>query len=170
MHKILIPKEVVEQRIYLIREHKVMLDRDLAELYGVETRALNQAVRRNIRRFPSDFMFSLTREEIMNLSQIVISSKIKHAPNVFVFTEQGVAMLSSVLNSERAMQVNIAIMRVFVKLREIFSTHKELAHKLSELERKIEKHDEEIKGIFEAIRQLMAVEEKPKRKIGFHNT
>lgn len=95
----------------------LLLDRDLAKLYGVETRVLNQAVRRNIGRFPEDFMFSLTRDEIMNLSQNVIRSKIKHAPNVFTFTEQGVAMLSSVLKSERAVQVNIAIMRTFVKLR-----------------------------------------------------
>jgi hypothetical protein len=144
-----------------------MLDRDLAEMYGVETRVLNQAVRRNIERFPEDFMLALTRDEIMNLSQIVISSRIKHAPNVFVFTEQGVAMLSSVLNSERAVQVNIAIMRAFVKLREMISTNKELAHKLGLLERKIEKHDEEIKAIFDAIRQLMIPPEKKKGKIGF---
>jgi len=131
-----------------------MLDRDLAELYGVETRVLNQAVRRNLDRFPEDFMFALTREEIMNLSQIVISSRIKHAPNVFVFAEQGVAMLSGVLNSERAIQVNIAIMRTFVKLREMLSSNKELAHKLTLLENRIEKHDGEIKAIFKAIRQL----------------
>ena len=164
----LIPVEMIERKIYLIRGHKVMLDRDLAELYGVETRVLNQAVRRNIDRFPDDFMFSLTRDEIMNLSQIVISSRIKHAPNVFVFTEQGVAMLSTALNSERAIQVNIAIMRAFVKLREILSTHKELAHKLTQLEQKIEKHDEEIKLIFDAIRQLMSLPVPKKRKIGFH--
>jgi len=102
----LVPVEVIASKIYLIRGQKVMLDRDLAKLYGVETRVLNQAVRRNIKRFPEDFMFTLTREEIMNLSQIVTSSKIKHAPNVFAFTEQGVAMLSSVLNSERAILVN----------------------------------------------------------------
>ena len=96
----IVPAELIERKIYLIRGHKVMIDRELAELYCVETRILNQAVRRNLKRFPSDFMFSLTREEIMDLSQIVISSRIKHAPNVFVFTEQGVAMLSSVLNSE----------------------------------------------------------------------
>lgn len=164
----LIPVEMIERKIYLIRGQKVMLDRDLAELYGVETRVLNQAVRRNIDRFPDDFMFSLTRDEIMNLSQIVISSRIKHAPNVFVFTEQGVAMLSTALNSERAIQVNIAIMRAFVKLREILSTHKELAHKLTQLEKKIEKHDEEIKLIFDAIRQLMTPLVPKKRKIGFH--
>ncbi len=98
--KELIPQEVAERRILVIRGQKVMLDRDLAQLYGAETRVLNQAVRRNIKRFPEDFMFSLTREKILNLSQFVISSKIKHAPNVFAFTEQGIAMLSSVLNSE----------------------------------------------------------------------
>jgi len=104
----------------------------------------------------------------MNLSQFVISSKLKHAPNVYAFTEQGVAMLSSVLHSKRAIVVNIAIMRAFVKLRQIFSTHKELAYKLNELERKIERHDTDIKDIFEAIRQLMEPAEVPKRKIGFH--
>ncbi|MCK4307700.1 ORF6N domain-containing protein [candidate division WOR-3 bacterium] len=162
-----VPIEVIEQKIFMIRRQKVMLDRDLAELYGVETRVLNQAVRRNIGRFPEDFMFSLTRQEIRDLSQIVISSKIKHAPNVFAFTEQGVAMLSGVLNSKRAIQVNITIMRTFVRLRQILSTHKELAYKLKELERKIEKHDVEIQTIFEAIRQLMTPPEKPKHKIGF---
>ena len=155
--KELIPVEIIEKKIYLIRGHKVMLDRDLAELYGVETRVLNQAVRRNLDRFPEDFMFALTREEIMNLSQIVISSRIKHAPNVFVFAEQGVAMLSGVLNSERAIQVNIAIMRTFVKLREMLSSNKELAHKLTLLENRIEKHDGEIKAIFNAIRWLYPV-------------
>ncbi len=166
--KELIPQEIVEKRIFIIRGQKVMISTHLAELYDVEVRVLNQTVRRNIGRFPEDFMFPLTRKEIMNLSQIVISSKIKHAPNVFAFTEQGVAMLSGVLNSKRAIQVNIAIMRAFVKIREILSTHKELAYKLEQLERKIEKHDEEIKTIFEAIRQLMTPPEKPKRHLGFH--
>lgn len=165
--KALVPIEIIEGKILLIRGQKVMLDRDLAQLYGVETRVLNQAVRRNIDRFPADFMLSLTREEIRNLSQIVIGSKIKHAPNVFVFTEQGVAMLSSVLNSERAVQVNIAIMRAFVKLRQMLSTNKELAQKLVQLERKTEKHDEEIKLIFNAIRQLMTHPEPKRSKIGF---
>ena len=115
-----------------------------------------------------NFLFALTREEIMNLSQIVISSRIKHAPNVFVFAEQGVAMLSGVLNSERAIQVNIAIMRTFVKLREMLSSNKELAHKLMMLENRIEKHDGEIKAIFNAIRQLMVPPEtKSKKPIGF---
>ena len=166
--KELIPVEIIEKKIYLIRGHKVMLDRDLAELYEVETRVLNQAVRRNLDRFPEDFMFALTRDEIMDLSQIVISSRIKHAPNVFVFTEQGVAMLSGVLNSGRAIQVNIAIMRTFVKLREMLSSNKELAHKLTLLENRIEKHDGEIKAIFNAIRQLMVPPEtKGKKPIGF---
>ncbi len=145
-----------------------MIDRDLAELYGVETRALNQAVRRHKDRFPEDFMFSLTREEIVNLSQIVISSRIKHAPNVLVFTEQGVAMLSGILHSKKAVAVNVAIMRAFVKLREILSFHKELAVKLKDLEHKVEKHDSDIHAVFEAIRQLMKEEEKPKKGIGFH--
>lgn len=118
LHSALVVKELIERKIYLIRGCKVMLDRDLAQLYGIETRVLSQAVRRNINRFPEDFMFSLTRQEILNLSQFVISSKIKHAPNVLVFTEQGIAMLSSVLNSERVVQVNLAIVRVFIKLRE----------------------------------------------------
>ena len=157
--------ESIEQKIYIIRGQKVMLDRHLAYLYGVQTRALNQAVRRNKERFPADFMFSLTRDEIMNLSQIVTSSKIKHAPNVFVFAEQGVAMLSGVLHSRRAIHVNIAIMRTFVKIREFLLTHRDITRKLNELERKTEKHDGEIKVIFDAIRRLMAPPVKPKRRI-----
>jgi len=165
----LIPVEVIEKKIYLIRSKKVMLSTDLAALYGVEPRVLVQAVKRNIKRFPEDFMFQLSKEEFTDLkSQIVISSwgGMRRA-TPYAFTEQGVAMLSSVLNSERAIQVNIAIMRTFVRLREIISTHKELAHKLAELERKIEKHDEHIQGIFQAIRQLMIPPETKKRKIGF---
>jgi len=153
--KIIIPNEVIERKIFLIRGHKVMLSNHLAQLYGVTTSALTQAVRRNIERFPKDFMFLLKREEILNLSQIVISSKLKHAPNVYAFTEQGVAMLSSVLHSKKAIHVNIAIMRAFVKLRKILSAHKGLMYKLEELERRIGKHDESIQNIFEAIRQLM---------------
>ena len=147
-----------------------MLSNHLAELYGVEMRALVQAVKRNIERFPEDFMFQLTDEEYENLkSQIVISSwGGARRANPYAFTEQGVAMLSSVLRSKRAVQVNIAVIRAFVKLRQILSTHKELAYKLKELERKIEKHDKEIKDIFEAIRQLMSPPEEPKRRIGFH--
>lgn len=167
-----IPVELIERRIYVIRRHKVMLDRDLAALYGVETRVLNQAVRRNLERFPQDFMFSLTREEILNLSQFVISSEIKHAPNVFAFTEQGVAMLSSVLRSKRAVRVNIEIMRAFVRLKRAVSLHSELAHKLNLLERKVGKHEGEIQAIFAAIRKLMTPlpePTKPRRRIGFHS-
>jgi len=167
---IAIPVELIEKRIFLIRGHKVMFDRDLADLYRVGTKALNQAVKRNRERFPDDFMFRLTDSETDELVTICDRFKsLKHATvNPCVFTEQGVAMLSSVLKSERAVQVNIAIMRIFVKIRRVLSTNKELAHKLSELERRIERHDEEIKAIFEAIRQMVAVEEKPKRRIGFH--
>lgn len=160
----LVPIEAIEGKILLIRGQKILLDRDLAQLYGVETRVLNQAVRRNIDRFPADFMFSLTREEIRNLSQIVIGSNIKHAPNVFAFTEQGVAMLSSVLNSKRAVQVNIAIMRVFVKLREMIASNKDLAKRLDELEKK---YDTQFKVVFDAIRHLMTPIEQKQRKIGF---
>jgi hypothetical protein len=162
-----IPVERIEKAILLVRGHKVMLDRDLAALYGVETRALNQAVNRNIKRFPSDFMLELSREEIMRISQTVISSEIKYSKRVHAFTEQGVAMLSSVLKSERAIEVNIAIMRVFVRLREMMATHKELAFKLIELEERLEAHDEQIQSIFEAIRQLMRSPEPPRRRIGF---
>lgn len=156
--KDLIPREVVENKIYLIRRQKVMLSMDLARLYGVPTMRLNEQVKRNIKRFPDDFMFQLTNEEYKILkSQIAISSwGGARRANPYAFTEQGVAMLSSVLNSERAIQVNITIMRAFVRLKNILSTHKELARKLSELERRIEKHDEEIGSIFDAIRQLMA--------------
>ena len=164
-NKELLSYEVVEKRIYLIRRHKIMLDRDLAELYGVDTRQLNQAVKRNSDRFPEDFMFSLTREEIKRISQTVIS--LKYSKNVNVFTEQGVSMLSSVLKSKRAVQVNIAIMRTFVKIREILSNNKELSIKIDTLENKFAEHDVKIKAVFDAIRQLMRSSEKPKSKIGF---
>jgi len=163
----IIVRKRIESKILSIRGQKVMLDRDIAELYGVETRVLNQAVRRNKDRFPKDFVFSLSRREIMNLSQTVISSRIKHAPNVFAFTEQGVAMCSSVLKSKRAVLVNVAIMRAFVKLREMLMVHKELEAKLNKLEKKVEGNSEAIHVIFEAIRRLMKEEEGPKNKIGF---
>ncbi len=160
----LIPAEIIERRIFILRGRKVMLDRDLAALYGVETRSLNQAVRRNLDRFPTDFMFSLTREEIRNLSQIVISPGLKHAPNVFAFTEQGVAMLSSVLRSKRAVEVNIQIMRTFVKLRELLAGHADLRRKIEELERR---YDGQFRAVFEAIRGLMAAPAGKVRRIGF---
>jgi phage regulator Rha-like protein len=165
-----IPSERLEKAILLIRGHKVMLDRDLAELYGVETGALNRAVKRNSQRFPEDFTFQITEEEAERLRcQTGISKRGRGGRRYlpYVFTEQGVAMLSSVLNSERAIQVNIAIMRVFVRLREIMATHKELALKLAKLEERLESHDEQIQTIFEAIRQLMAPPEKPRKRIGF---
>ncbi|MBU2444498.1 MAG: ORF6N domain-containing protein [Bacteroidetes bacterium] len=165
----IIPIERIEKQIFLIRNQKVMLSIHLAELYDVEVRALIQAVKRNINRFPSDFMFQLNDKEFENLkSQIVISSwGGSRRANPYAFTEQGVAMLSSVLRSDRAVKVNIQIMRAFVKLREILSTHKDLAKKLKELELKIESHDEQIMAIFEAINQLLQPPEKPKRTIGF---
>jgi len=162
-------QEIIEQKIFMIRGHKVMLDKDLSLLYGVSTKRLNEQVRRNLKRFPEDFMFKLTWEEAKSLrSQFATLKRGQHRKyRIYAFTEQGVSMLSSVLNSEKAINVNIAIMRAFVKLRQILSTHKELAHKLGELERKIEKHSEAIRGIFEVIRQLMGEAERPKRKIGF---
>ena len=173
----LIPQEVVENKIYMIRGHKVMLDKELAKLYGVPTKRLNEQARRNIKRFPSDFMFQLTREESLAVQPIVFSPRsqiatLKKGRNIkyfpYAFTEQGVAMLSGVINSDRAINVNISIMRAFVKLRQILSTNKELAHKLVELEQKIDRHDKDIGLIFEAIRQLMEPPpEKPKRLIGF---
>lgn len=165
----IIPVEAIARAIYALRGQRVLLDRDLAALYGVETRALNQAVKRNGARFPSDFMFQLTRQEIGRISQSVTSlSQLKFSKQVRAFTEEGVAMLSSVLNSERAVQVNIAIMRAFVKLRETLETNRELARKFAELEARVGKHDEEIGAIIEAIRQLMAPPKKPRREIGFH--
>jgi hypothetical protein len=162
----LIPSENIEQLIFLIRGQRVMLSADLAELYRVEPRALVQAVKRNKERFPGDFIFQLTDEEFQNLkSQIVISSwggSRRAAP--YAFTEQGVAMLSSVLRSKRAVQVNIEIMRAFVRIREMLSAHKDLERKLAELEAK---YDEQFKVVFDAIRALMAPSEKSRKKIGF---
>ena len=159
-----VPLERIKQSIVFIRGQKVMLDRDLANLYEVETRVLNQAVGRNIKRFPEDFMFALTRDEIMRISQIVTSSDIKYAKRVHAFTEQGVAMLSSVLRSKRAVQVNIEIMRAFVQLRKMLASNVELSRKLKQMEKK---YDEQFKIVFEAIRQLMAPSETKKKKIGF---
>lgn len=163
--------ESIQQKIYLIRRQKVMLDSDLAELYGVSTKVLNQAIKRNAKRFPSDFMFQLKAEEYDSLRSQFVTLKQgrgrhrKYLP--YVFTEQGVAMLSSVLNSEQAIQVNIAIIRVFVHLRKILLTHKAFSKKLSTLEKRIEAQDEKIYTIFEAINSLMAPTEKKQSKIGF---
>lgn len=164
--KALIPVEMIERKILLIRGEKVLLDTDLAELYGVEVKQLKRQVRRNIDRFPADFMFQLLKEEYESLRRHFGTFKrgehSKYLP--YAFTEQGVAMLSSVLRSKRAVQVNIAIMRAFVKLREMLATHKDLARKLEEMEKK---YDAQFKVVFDAIRQLMAPPETKKRKIGF---
>src|SRR6266567_6042656 len=170
MNKEIIPVERIARLIYVFRKQKVMLDFDLASLYDVTTGNLNKAVKRNAQRLPSDFMFQLAAEEAESLIfQFGISKGRggrRHRP--YAFTEQGVAVLSSVLNSPRAVKVNIAIMRAFVKLRKTLETNRELARKFSELEQRVGKHDEEITAIIEAIRQLMAPPEKPKREIGFH--
>jgi ORF6N domain len=163
----ILPSERIERSILLIRGHKVMLDADLAELYGVETRALLQAVSRNQKRFPEDFMFQMSKEEYELLrSQIVISKKGRGGRRYlpYVFTEQGVAMLSSVLRSERAVQVNVEIMRAFVRLRRMLASNEELARKLAALEKK---YDSQFRVVFDAIRGLMAPPEPNKRKIGF---
>jgi len=168
----IISLELVASRIFEIRGKKVMIDRDLALLYGVPTKRLNEQVKRNIRRFPADFMFQLTRAEKEELVAICDRfNTMKHTTTLpYAFTEQGVAMLSSVLNSERAIQVNILIMRAFTKLREILLTHKDLALKIEALERKFTDHDEKIKAIFDAIKQLLEpIPEEAKRRIGFHS-
>jgi len=163
---------MIERRIYFIRGQKVMLDTDLAELYGVPTYRLNEQVKRNRKRFPADFMYQLKSAEAQSLtSQIAMSNNGRGGRRTrpYVFTEQGVAMLSSVLNSERAVQVNIAIMRAFVKLREVISTHKELAQKIANLERRFREHDSQIEEVFDAIRQLIEPKPVPPgRRIGFN--
>jgi hypothetical protein len=170
MSKAIIPAQQIAQGILHLRGQKVMLDYDLSRLYGIETRALKQAVRRNRERFPADFMFELSASEIETVvSQFVIPSRRRFGgARPMAFTEQGVAMLSSVLNSERAVKVNIAIMRAFVKLRETIESNRELARKFAQLEQRVGKHDDEIAAILDAIRQLMAPPEKPRREIGFH--
>ncbi|MDD5432005.1 MAG: ORF6N domain-containing protein [Candidatus Omnitrophica bacterium] len=184
MTKDIVSAEVVATKILFIRGRKVMLDRDLAELYGVSVKRLNEQVKRNAKRFPADFMFQLNKEEVgVSRSQIATLNEhiedkevititrgrnIKYLP--YVFTEQGVAMLSTVLNSDKAIQVNIAIMRAFVKLREFLLTHKELAQKLEELERKYNLHEKDVQMILEVIKQLMTTSSVPEKpKIGFHS-
>ena len=170
--KNIIQAEGVQVKIHLIRGYRVLLDSDLASLYGVTVKRMNEQVRRNLKRFTGDFMFQLTTDELHALRSHFATLKKprgshrKYLP--YVFTEQGVAMLSSVLNSERAIQANITIMRAFVNLRETLSTHKELALKIRELELKTQTHDEDIQAIFEAIRRLMEPPPEPaKRRIGF---
>lgn len=165
----LIPAEQIQQRILLIRGQKVMLDSDLARLYGVSIKVLNQAVKRNRTRFPDDFMFQLSAAESEALRSQFVTLKLgrgehrKYVP--YAFTEQGVAMLSSVLRSKRAVRVNIMIMRAFVRLREMIASHKDLARRLAELEKK---YDAQFKVVFDAIRQLMEPAKPKPRRIGFH--
>lgn len=174
---IVIPDEVIINKIYLIRGQKVMLDRDLAELYGVETKVLKQAVRRNIARFPEDFMFEMNDSEFTRWRAEHATTKgdimgLRYAP--FCFTEQGVTMLSCILNSERAIEVNILIIRIFTKLREMLLTHKDILLKLEQLEKRIlkqdehlKKHQEEIQLIFNALKQLLNPANPPRKRIGF---
>jgi hypothetical protein len=164
-----IPFERIDSQIYLIRGQKVLLDKHLAVLYGTTTRLVNQAVRRNLERFPSDFLFELSREEILRISQFETSSGLKFSKSVYAFTEQGVAMLSGLLNSPRAIAVNVEIMRAFVRLRQMISSNVDLARKLAALEKKC---DVQFKIVFDAIRELMTpIEESTpahKREVGFH--
>lgn len=161
----ILPAERIERKILLIRGHKVILDTDLADLYGVKNKVLIQALKRNLERFPPDFMFQLKNQEVTILrSQFVTSSWGGRRYHPYAFTEQGVAMLSSVLRSKRAIQVNVEIMRAFVRLREILSTHKDLARKLEELEKK---YDSQFQGVFEAIRRMMIPPEPKRKRIGF---
>ena len=162
----LIPVEFIEKRIFYLRNEKVMIDRHLAEMYGVDTRILNQAVKRNSKRFPREFMFQLRREErdeVITICDDLASLKFARTMP-FAFTEHGLAMLSSVLKSDRAIQVNIEIIKAFVRLRKLLANHKELQKKIEDME---EKYDEQFSIVFQAIKQLLQEDDKPKRKIGF---
>ncbi len=166
-----ISDEIVMSKIYIIRGVKIMLDRDLAELYGVETKYLKRQVKRNIERFPEDFMFQLSDEEFKGWRRQFVTSKssdymgLRYAP--FAFTEHGIAQLSSVLNSKRAIGVNIQIIRLFIKMREILLTHKDLLIKINELESKITDHDNSIKQIFDYLKQFIKERDIPRKLVGF---
>lgn len=163
-----VPEEIIANKIFLIREKKVMLDSDLAELYKVETKRLNEQVKRNMSRFPGDFMFQLTKEEWMHLkSQYATSSWGGRRSEPYMFTEHGILMLSSVLNSERAIAVNIRIMRVYTKLKEMLLTHKDLLLKMEEIEKKVSGHDEQIITIFNYVKKFVTEEPKPRPIIGY---
>ena len=180
-----LPVERITQKIYFVRGQKVMLSADLAKLYGISSKILIQAVKRNAERFPNDFMFLLDSKEVATLRSQIVTSKSYdvHSEGIaivgrdarggtryrpYAFTEQGVAMLSSVLKSPRAVQMNIAIMRAFVRLRQVLMSHDVLAHQFRELESRVGDHDEQIRAIFEAIRELLAAPEPTSKKIGFH--
>jgi phage regulator Rha-like protein len=165
-----IPDEAIISKIYLIRGQKVMLDRDLAELYGVETKVLKQSVRRNTERFPEDFMFEMNPTEFRNWrSQFVTSNSdtmgLRHAP--FCFTEQGVTMLSCILNSKKAIEVNIRIIRVFTRMKEMLLTHKDILLKLEKLEKQVNQNNKDVQMIFEVLKQLLDPPEVPRRQIGY---
>ena len=169
--KELIPSEVIERKIYLIRGQRVMLDRDLAEMYGVETKVLKQAVKRNISRFPEDFMFEMNAEELQHWRSHFVTSNadkmgLRYPP--FCFTEQGVAMLSSILNSETAIQVNIQIIRVFTKMKQAILDNKEIFLSIEKMEKKLTQHDEELQTVFKVLKKLLQQpEEKNRNRIGF---
>src|SRR6185503_17001467 len=166
--ELMIPDELVMNKIYIIRGKKVMLDEDLAELYQVETKRLNEQVRRNIDRFPDDFMFRLTKKELENLkSQFATSSWGGRRKLPLAFTEQGVSMLSGVLNSETAIRVHIQIIRIFTRMREMIMTHKDILLQLEKIEKKLAGHDEDITLIFQYLKQLLNPPQPPRRKIGF---
>ena len=167
--KALLPSERVERTILLIRGHKVMLDTDLAHLYGVTTKRLNEQVKRNRNRFPVDFMFQLTsKEKVEVVANCDHLAKLKFSPaKPFAFTEHGAVMVASVLNSKRAIEVSVYVVRAFVKVREVLEAHSELAQKLTELERRVESHDTHIRSLFDAIRQLMEPPTTKSRRIGF---
>lgn len=165
----LLPEETVSQKIFIIRGHKVMLDRDLAELYGVTTKRLNEQVKRNLLRFPEDFMFKLAEEEkneVVAICDHLIDLKFSHnLPNAF--TEHGVTMLSSVLNSERAVHMSIFIVRAFIKMREMLATHKDLAHKIDEIEKIQKDQGNRLASVYSVVKQLLNEPEKPRKQIGF---
>lgn len=166
----LVAEQKILNRIYVIRGEKVMLDKDLSEMYGVETRVLNQSIKRNLKRFPKDFMFQLSEKEFKNLiSQNVTSSWGGTRKLPYAFTEQGVAMLSSILNSDTAIEVNIRIIRVFTKLREYALTHKEILLQLAKLEKEVKGNSKDIENIFMVLKELLAKDAKPtpRNKIGF---
>ena len=167
--KMVIPDEAIINKILLIRDKKVMIDKDIASLYGVPTKRLNEQVKRNLKRFPDDFMFQLTQEEkdevVANCDHL---KNLKYSPNLpYVFTEHGAVMLASVLNSDRAIEVNIQIVRIFTKMKEMLLTHKDILLKLEQLENKVSSHDENIQMIFEALKQLLNPPQEPRKRIGF---
>jgi hypothetical protein len=167
--KMIIPDETIIDKILLIRDKKVMIDKDIANLYGVPTKRLNEQVKRNVKRFPEDFMFQLTQEEkdevVANCDHL---KTLKYSPNLpYVFTEHGAVMLASVLNSDRAIEVNIQIVRIFTKMKEMLLTDKDILLKLEQLENKVTSHDENIQMIFEALKQLLNPPKEPRKRIGF---